>query len=118
VSVIGSFDGWNGQRNPLRAEDAGIWYADVAGGKAGDQYKFLLATAEGELTRIDPYAREVVNSVGNAVIHDPTFGWGGDDFHLPPGTSSSCTGFTWARSMTKSTAGPANSPRSRPAWTI
>ena len=37
---------------------------------------------EGEFKRIDPYAREVTHSVGNAIVHDPSFDWEGDDFHL------------------------------------
>jgi len=36
-----------------------------------------------QVLRIDPYAREVTSSVGNAVVYDPHFDWGGDDFHLP-----------------------------------
>ena len=34
--------------------------------------------------RIDPYAREVTSSVGNAIVHDPSFDWAGDDFQLAP----------------------------------
>ncbi|MDD5287460.1 MAG: alpha-amylase family glycosyl hydrolase [Desulfuromonadaceae bacterium] len=82
VSVIGSFNGWDGDKHPLQSEKNGYWYADVAEAGIGDQYKFLLRTEKGEFSRIDPYAREVTNSVGNAVVHDPAFDWGGDVFHL------------------------------------
>ena len=68
----------------MQAEENGYWYADVAEAHVGDQYKFLLTTAQGEFKRIDPYAREVTNSVGNAIVHDPSFDWEGDDFHLAP----------------------------------
>ena len=84
VSVIGSFNGWDSDKNPMQAEENGNWYADVAEAHVGDQYKFLLTTATGALKRIDPYAREVTNSVGNAIVHDTGFDWGGDDFHLAP----------------------------------
>ncbi|MDR3579591.1 MAG: alpha-amylase family glycosyl hydrolase [Oryzomonas sp.] len=84
VSVIGSFNGWDGDKHPMQAEENGYWYADVAEAHAGDQYKFLLTTAEGTLKRIDPYAREVTNSVGNAIVHDTGFDWQGDDFRLAP----------------------------------
>jgi 1,4-alpha-glucan branching enzyme len=84
VSVIGSFNGWDGVKHPMQAEENGHWYAEVADAHVGDQYKFLLTTANGDYKRIDPYAREVTNSVGNAVIHDPHFEWEGDDFHLAP----------------------------------
>ena len=84
VSVIGSFNGWEGDKHAMQAEENGYWYVDVAEARAGDQYKFLLATAQGEFQRIDPYAREVVNSVGNAIVHDPSFDWAGDEFKLAP----------------------------------
>ena len=84
VSVIGSFNEWDRDTHPLQSEENGYWYADVAEAHVGDQYKFLLNTPNGEFKRIDPYAREVTGSVGNAVVHDPHFEWEGDDYHLAP----------------------------------
>jgi len=84
VSVIGSFNGWDGDKHPLLAEENGYWYADVAEAHVGDRYKFLLTTTTGDYKRIDPYAREVTSSVGDAIVHDPHFDWQGDDFHLAP----------------------------------
>jgi 1,4-alpha-glucan branching enzyme len=84
VSVIGSFNDWNGDKHPMQAEENGCWYADVAEAHVGDQYKYLLVTAKGDYQRIDPYAREVTSSVGNAIVHDPGFDWQGDDFQLAP----------------------------------
>jgi 1,4-alpha-glucan branching enzyme len=84
VSIIGSFNNWSGDAHPMQAEENGNWYADVPNARVGDQYKFLLDTEAGELKRIDPYAREMTNSVGNAVVHDPHFDWAGDDFDLAP----------------------------------
>lgn len=84
VSVIGTFNGWDGGRHPMRTEENGYWYVDVAEAHAGDEYKYLLTTEKGDFKRIDPYAREVTGSVGNAVIHDPGFDWQGDDFRLAP----------------------------------
>jgi 1,4-alpha-glucan branching enzyme len=84
VSVVGSFNDWDGTRHPMTAEENGYWYTTVAEAKAGDQYRFLLSTPEGEFKRIDPYAREVTSSVGNAIVHDPSFDWQGDDFQLAP----------------------------------
>jgi 1,4-alpha-glucan branching enzyme len=82
VSVIGSFNGWDGGKHPMQAEENGHWFTDVAEAHIGDQYRYLLTTAKGEFKRIDPYAREVTHSVGNAIVHDPSFDWEGDDFHL------------------------------------
>lgn len=85
VFITGSFCEWKNDVHPMRPEDNGYWYADVPGARAGDEYKFRLLTRSGdELMRNDPYAREVTNSVGNSVVHDPSFDWGDDAFELPP----------------------------------
>jgi 1,4-alpha-glucan branching enzyme len=82
VSVIGSFNNWDGSHSPLLAEANGYWYANVVEARAGDRYRFLLSTPQGEFKRIDPYAREVTSSVGDAIVHDPSFDWQGDAFRL------------------------------------
>jgi 1,4-alpha-glucan branching enzyme len=82
VSVIGDFNRWNARRNPLQSEGNGYWYGEVPEAKVGQGYRFWLQTASGEVTRIDPYARAVTNSIGNGIIHDPNFDWEGDDFHI------------------------------------
>ncbi len=84
VSVVGAFNAWDPRKHPMQAEENGLWYADVADAKVGDEYKFHLVTPAGALDRIDPYAREVTSSVGNGVVHDAHFDWAGDDFHLAP----------------------------------
>jgi 1,4-alpha-glucan branching enzyme len=84
VSVIGSFNGWDDGKHPMQSEENGCWFADVAEAHVGDEYKYLLTTEKGDYKRIDPYAREVTGSVGNAIVHDPGFDWQGDDFQLAP----------------------------------
>lgn len=85
VFVMGSFNNWSRTEHPLRSEENGYWYADVSGAKAGQEYKFLLKNGEQELERIDPYARQVTNSVGKGVIYDhAAFDWQGDAFTPPP----------------------------------
>ncbi len=82
--MTGSFNNWSSDANPLRSEGKGFWYADVRAAKIGDEYRYLLQTDAQMLSRIDPYAREVTNSIGNGVIHDPHFDWEGDAYQLPP----------------------------------
>lgn len=82
VSVIGDFNRWNSRSNLLESEGNGYWYGEVAEAKVGQGYRFWLQTAVGEVTRIDPYARAVTNSIGNGIIYDPSFDWEGDDFHI------------------------------------
>lgn len=84
VAVIGDFNKWDHSHSPMSAEDYGYWYADVPKARSGQQYRFLLQTPSGEISRIDPYAREVTHAAGNSVIHDPKFDWSGDNFKCPP----------------------------------
>lgn len=84
VAVIGSFNDWSATAHPMEAEDHGHWYVNIPEAKAGDEYKFLLTNGDQQMERIDPRAREVTNSVGNGVIHDPSFDWEDDDFQMPP----------------------------------
>lgn len=84
VSVVGSFNGWDGGRHPMAAETGGTWSADVAAAAEGDEYKFLIRTADRELIRIDPRARHLTNSVGNAIVYGADrFDWGDMEFRTP-----------------------------------
>lgn len=86
VFVAGDFNDWHGRSHPLGQEEGGYWSIEVAGAHPGQQYQLVL-TREGadDLWRIDPYARQVTNSVGNAIIYDhDAFDWSGDDFETPP----------------------------------
>ncbi len=82
VSVIGSFNAWEAAANRMEKEEDGCWHADVPSARVGDQYRFWLKTPYGEFRRIDPYAREVTNSVGNAIVHETAFDWQGDVFRI------------------------------------
>jgi 1,4-alpha-glucan branching enzyme len=83
VFVSGSFNNWSEGADPMAPEPGGYWYADLSQAKAGDEYRYLIHNGGQKLSRIDPYAREVTNSVGNAVVHDPAFDWGDDAFSMP-----------------------------------
>lgn len=86
VFVAGSFNDWSESSTPLQQDEHGFWSADIATAKVGDEYRYLLHGPNGVQSRIDPYARMVTNSVGNAVIYDPTsFDWGNDGFQPATG---------------------------------
>jgi len=86
VYVLGSFNDWHETATPLTSEGNGYWAAAVPEAKNGDEYKYLLQTPTGQLSRIDPYARQVTNSIGNGVIYNPVdFDWGGDAFQMATG---------------------------------
>ncbi|MGA2618325.1 MAG: alpha-amylase family glycosyl hydrolase [Thermoguttaceae bacterium] len=84
VSVVGTFNDWSADAHPMEREGEGYWYADIAAAAVGDEYRYRIVSGDKQLLRIDPYARQVTSSVGNAVVYDPHFDWEGDDFHLPP----------------------------------
>ena len=74
-----------GKLSALAVEGDGYWAADVPGVSAGDHYKFVLDTPAGKRERIDPYAMQVTNSVGEGIIIDHgAFDWQDDAFELPP----------------------------------
>jgi 1,4-alpha-glucan branching enzyme len=80
VSVIGTFNDWDEAAHPMQAEDHGKWYVNVPEAKIDDEYRFLIVNGDKKMSRIDPYARDVTSSVGNGVIHDPSFDWGDNHF--------------------------------------
>lgn len=84
VAVIGTFNKWDARKHPLRHEAEGYWALDVPGARAGDEYKFQITRLGHRFDRNDPYARQVTNSAGASVIHDPHFDWGDDHFQMPP----------------------------------
>jgi 1,4-alpha-glucan branching enzyme len=84
VAVIGDFDEWNEAADPMDTEGEGVWSVFVPGAAIGQEYRYLLSTESGELSRMDPRAREVTSSAGNSVVHDPEFAWTDETFE-PPG---------------------------------
>lgn len=83
VCVVGSFNNWNAEANPMEPEDGGNWLAIVENAKPGDEYKYEITSGERTFQRIDPRVREVTNSIGNGIVHDPDFDWQHDDFEMP-----------------------------------
>ena len=88
VGVAGDFNGWAAAGTTLAGEPGGLWSADVPGAVAGQAYQFLITTANATLTRVDPYARQVVsNDTGDAVkavIYDEAaFSWADESYSSP-----------------------------------
>ena len=78
IAVRGSFNGWG---STSLAKDmpggswTGYWSLDIAGAKAGQEYKFVVNGSD----KKDPRAKQVVNSAGNSIVYDPaSFDWGND----------------------------------------
>lgn len=85
VFAAGTFNQWSETANPFASEDNGYWSVDVPGAKIGDEYQFVIRNgSQPFIWHRNPYASEMVNSSGNAIIHDPNFDWAGDNFTTPP----------------------------------
>ena len=85
VFAAGTFNQWSETAHPFVREGNGDWSVEVSGAKIGDEYQFVIRYKDQPLLwHNNPYASEVVNSSGNAVIHDPNFDWTGDHFTMPP----------------------------------
>src|SRR5215813_1276796 len=59
VSVIGEWNGWNGDADPLaaRSDHTGIWEGTVSGVARGQAYKYRIVTRDGRaLDKADPFA--------------------------------------------------------------
>jgi 1,4-alpha-glucan branching enzyme len=84
VQVIGTFNQWQGELAPMVSEENGHWYYFSPTAKIGDQYKFRVINGAFRADRIDPFAKEVTNSVGAGIIHDPQFDWQEDTRQIPP----------------------------------
>ena len=84
VSVVGDFNGWDWSRNEMLRDDRGCWFAEVREAQIGQQYRFEVSKGDKRFSRVDPYAKAVTNSVGNAILVDLNFDWGDDSFKLPP----------------------------------
>jgi 1,4-alpha-glucan branching enzyme len=59
VSVIGDWNGWNPQADPMHGpDDSGIWQLDVAAARPGQRYKYRMVGRNGYTAdKADPYAR-------------------------------------------------------------
>ncbi|MBI5581397.1 MAG: alpha amylase C-terminal domain-containing protein [Deltaproteobacteria bacterium] len=85
VFAAGDFNQWSPTAHRFTREGNGCWYVEVPGAKIGDEYRFVIMHgAQPALWRKNPYASAVINSSGNAIIHDPVFDWSGDNFQMPP----------------------------------
>ncbi|GAB3344857.1 alpha-amylase family glycosyl hydrolase [Modestobacter lapidis] len=85
VAVVGEFNGWDDDANPMAAEPGGHWSTDVPGARVGQRYRLAVTTAQGQLVRrIDPRVRAVTSSIGDGIVCAPDdFDWGQDDYRTP-----------------------------------
>ncbi|HUS24939.1 MAG TPA: 1,4-alpha-glucan branching protein GlgB [Candidatus Binatia bacterium] len=82
VSVVGSFNGWDGRRHPMRLRhDAGVWELFVPRLAPGALYKYELTGADGAIVaKADPVARatEPPPATASMVADSAPFRWSDD----------------------------------------
>ena len=76
ASVVGDFNGWRRDANPLHVEhEAGVWRAFVPGARPGHRYKFAIRAHDGTWLplKADPiaFAMELRPSTASIVAHIP-----------------------------------------------
>jgi 1,4-alpha-glucan branching enzyme len=79
VSVVGDFNGWSCDANPMYKIAEGIWQIEILGVKNYDSYKYAVTSCEGKVTlKSDPYARHFETAPANAskVYIDDAYEWG------------------------------------------
>jgi 1,4-alpha-glucan branching enzyme len=79
VSVVGSFNAWDGRVHPMRAlRPGGYWEIFLPGLPAGDPYKFEIAGADGSIVlKADPCGRyfETPPDTASIVWDSPGYDW-------------------------------------------
>ena len=85
VSVVGTFNGWDGRRHPMqRVSRSGIWELFLPGVGAGDLYKFEIKTpGDSVFLKSDPFATRVEPTPDRAsIVHDlaASHSWGDGDW--------------------------------------
>ena len=80
VHVIGVFNGWDEQANPLTCSaTGGVWEGFIPNVSEGDRYKLLIETAQGEkLYKADPYGywAEMVPGNASRIFDISGYEWG------------------------------------------
>lgn len=84
VFVMGDFNNWDRFSVPLTKDDTGHWHTEIAGAKAGQEYKFVIQNGEQTLIRNDPRALQMTAGCDNSIVVADRFDWEGDDFTLGP----------------------------------
>ena len=84
VSVVGSFNDWDGRRHPMRLHlNNGVWDLFIPGMGSGELYKFELLDSAGRLLplKADPFARRMESPPGNAsIVHYDDYQWQDDSW--------------------------------------
>lgn len=68
VFVVGSFNQWDSHAHRMDHIHDGLWALHIPGVQAGDEYLYRIINGNKEYRRIDPYSKQVTNSIGNSIV--------------------------------------------------
>ncbi len=83
VSVVGNWNGWNDETNPMRSMGGtGVWELFIPGVGAGAEYKYVIRAQDGRmLTKADPVARRYEEPPRTASVVDASeYTWSDDEW--------------------------------------
>ena len=83
VSVIGNFNNWSDEANPLHLEDYGIWQGFIPGVAVGELYKYhIVSQINGyKVNKSDPFSLYCETPPGTAThIWDISYNWNDQDW--------------------------------------
>ncbi len=92
VSVVGDFNGWDGNANPMKRNDGGIWETKVSGIKNFDTYKYAITGTDGmTVLKSDPYARHYETAPANASkVYVSNYEWNDDEWRKAQNGKNIC----------------------------
>jgi 1,4-alpha-glucan branching enzyme len=78
VSVVGDWNEWNPDRQPMRGSESGVWETDVTGALEGARYKYFIVPGNGgrPLQKADPFAFHAETRPDTAsIVWDLHYDW-------------------------------------------
>ena len=83
VSVVGDFNGWDRNKNPMTIIADGIWEAEISDLQQYDAYKYSIEARTGDiLMKSDPYASHFETRPGTASkIYESSYKWNDDSWY-------------------------------------
>ena len=80
VSVVGDFNKWNRDKNPMKLIADGVWEAEITKLKQFDTYKYSIETADGRtILKSDPYGTHFETRPDTASkIYESEYQWNDD----------------------------------------
>lgn len=83
VSLVGDFNGWDRQTNPMEKLEGGVWALFMKGLEEGQRYKYCVDGADGrQILKTDPFAAlsECAEKTASIIWNGGRYSWGDREF--------------------------------------